>query len=266
MVLPHVRGPGGLARLADLAQLRAVDWQATVWLNGVKLGEHRGGYTPFSFELSDALATGAEQEIVVRVWDLTDIGSSAARQAGQRASGIWYTAVTGIWQTVWVEPVGPVSIDRLWLEPDIDNGRLIVKAVLHGNPAGVQLRAWRARWRAAGRPSLRPCRRRPRIAHPQTETLVARVTASIRSRGRRSRGNQTLDSAESHFAMRKIALKRDERGYQMLALNNEILFQMGPLVTKDGGRTVSTRPTDEALIYDIKVTKDLGFNMARAST
>ncbi|MCB1019688.1 MAG: beta-galactosidase [Acidobacteria bacterium] len=241
----------------------AVDWQATVWLNGVKLGEHRGGYTPFSFELSDALAAGSEQEIVVRVWDPTDIGTQPRGKQVNEPQGIWYTAVTGIWQTVWAEPVGPVSIERLWLEPDIDNNRLIVKAALRGNPAGVSLHARALDDAQQVSQSFGPAGEAlelriptPKLWSPDSPHLYG-LELSL------TRGNQTLDSADSYFAMRKIALERDARGYQMLALNNEILFQMGPLDQGWWPDGLYTAPTEEALIYDIEVTKDLGFNMAR---
>ena len=241
----------------------AVDWQATVWVNGVKLGEHRGGYTPFSFELSDALAPGAEQEIVVRVWDPTDMGTQARGKQVLEPRGIWYTAVTGIWQTVWIEPVGPVSIERLWLEPNIDDGRLTVRATLNGNPAGVSLNAEAldadTRVSVASGPAGEPLDfsiSDPHLWSPDSPHLYS-LELSL------TRGNQTLDSVTSYFAMRKISLQRDARGHQMLALNNEILFQMGPLDQGWWPDGLYTAPTDEALIYDIRATKDLGFNMAR---
>ena len=241
----------------------AVDWQATVWLNGVRLGEHRGGYTPFSFDLGDALAPSARQELVVRVWDPTDKGTQPRGKQVLEPEGIWYTAVTGIWQTVWVEPVGEVSIERLWLEPDIDDGRLTVRAILNGNPAGVELRATAS---DAGRQvgtvsgsatqALEIAIPNAKLWSPDSPQLYDLELAL-------TRGGQTIDSAKSYFAMRKIALERDGRGHQMLALNNEILFQMGPLDQGWWPDGLYTAPTDDALIYDIQVTKDLGFNMAR---
>jgi beta-galactosidase/beta-glucuronidase len=241
----------------------AVDWQTTVWLNGVRLGEHRGGYTPFSFELKEALKPGAEQEIVIRVWDPTDKGTQPRGKQVDEPQGIWYTAVTGIWQTVWVEPVGPVSIERLWLEPDIDGNRLKVKATLEGNPAGVKLNAIAlegdspiASASGSAAQGLDFAIPNPKLWSPDSPHLY-NLELSL------TRGNQTLDTVKSYFAMRKIALQRDERGYQMLALNNKPLFQMGPLDQGWWPDGLYTAPTDEALLYDIQVTKDLGFNMAR---
>ncbi len=241
----------------------AVDWQASVWLNGVLLGEHRGGYTPFSFELSDALAPGAEQEILIRVWDPTDKGTQPRGKQVLEPQGIWYTAVTGIWQTVWIEPVGPVSIERLWLEPDIDSGRLVVKAKLSGNSAGVKLNATaldaESPIAVASGPAGQPLDfsvPNPKLWSPDSPHLY-NLELSL------TRGNQTLDSVKSYFGMRKIALQRDARGHQMLALNNEILFQMGPLDQGWWPDGLYTAPTDQALRYDVQVTKDLGFNMGR---
>ncbi len=241
----------------------AVDWQATVWVNGVRLGEHRGGYTPFSFDITNALEQGAEQEIVVRVWDPTDQGTQARGKQVLEPRGIWYTAVTGIWQTVWVEPVGPLAIERLWLEPDIDNGRLAVRAVLDGSASGAELRASVTDNRVlvaeadglAGS-SLEIPISDAKLWSPDSPHLYDLSISLVR-------GNVVLDRVESYFGMRKIALKRDGRGHEMLALNNEILFQMGPLDQGWWPDGLYTAPTDEALIYDIEVTKELGFNMAR---
>ena len=241
----------------------AVDWQTTVWVNGVRVGEHLGGFTPFSLELDDALAPGAEQEIVIRVWDPTDKGTQPRGKQVLEPQGIWYTAVTGIWQTVWAEPVGPIAIERLWLEPDIDNKRLVLKAVLSGNPAGVELRARALDGEQQVSTAFGPAAESLELAIPNQKLWSPDSPHLYGLELELRRGNQTLDTVESYFAMRKIAMKKDARGHQMLALNNEILFQMGPLDQGWWPDGLYTAPTDEALLYDIEVTKDLGFNMAR---
>lgn len=102
-----------------LLHFGAVDWQADVWVNGVKMGQHRGGYTPFSFDITPVLAKGKNQ-ITVKVWDPSDEGYQPRGKQVKHPDGIWYTPVSGIWQTVWMEPVSANHITRLKTTPDID--------------------------------------------------------------------------------------------------------------------------------------------------
>ena len=105
-----------------LLHFGAVDWEATVWINGVEIGTHRGGYDPFSFDITHALKPGDDQEIVVSVWDPTDAGTQPRGKQVRKPGGIWYTPTTGIWQTVWVEPVFQERIESLKIVPDVDRG------------------------------------------------------------------------------------------------------------------------------------------------
>ena len=123
-----------------LLHFGAVDWEATVWVNGKELGTHRGGYDGFSFDITEALKPGGAQEIVVAVWDPTERGPAGPRQAGAaiRAAS-WYTATTGIWQTVWLEPVAKAHIESLRITPDVDDSSVTV--ALHGaRPAAASRR------------------------------------------------------------------------------------------------------------------------------
>ena len=108
----------------------AVDWQCTVWINSVKVGEHTGGYNPFSFDITDALTDG-ENELVVKVYDPTDSGHQQRGKQVHKSVGFWYTATSGIWQTVWLEPVNKCHIESLKLVPDIDKGVIGVKVSLN---------------------------------------------------------------------------------------------------------------------------------------
>src|SRR4051812_18911936 len=101
--------PAGPAGRRTLLHFGACDWETTVWVNGKELGKHQGGYDPFSFDITDALNTG-EQEIVVSVWDPSDAGPQPRGKQVRQPRGIWYTPTTGIWQTVWLEPVWPTHI------------------------------------------------------------------------------------------------------------------------------------------------------------
>ena len=102
-----------------LLHFGAVDWKTDIWVNQIKIGQHTGGFTPFSFDITPALKNG-ENELVVKVWDPTDNGTQPRGKQVNKPSGIWYTPVSGIWQTVWLEPVPAQSITNIKTTPDID--------------------------------------------------------------------------------------------------------------------------------------------------
>ena len=133
LVSPDVHCAEGLGGQRILLHFGAVDWEATVWVNGKKLGNHRGGYDAFSFDITDALKRDGEQELVVGVWDPTDAGTQPRGKQVRKPGGIFYTPTTGIWQTVWLEPVPKTGIEALKIVPDVDAGRPSMCSVtLHG--------------------------------------------------------------------------------------------------------------------------------------
>src|SRR5262249_6063179 len=105
-----------------LLNFGAVDWEATVWVNGKKVGEHQGGYDAFTFDSTDALKAKSDNEIVVSVWDPSDAGPEPRGKQVRKPGGIWYTPTSGIWQTVWLEPVNETHIRALKFTPDVDKG------------------------------------------------------------------------------------------------------------------------------------------------
>src|SRR5262249_17812168 len=119
----------------------AIDWQATISVNGHEVGTHQGGYTPLEFDITDALNPSGEQTLLVSVWDPTDAAAQPRGKQVANPSGIWYSPVTGIWQTVWIEPVSPTSVKSLQITPDIDAGNLTVDVELRGDKQDVTLRA-----------------------------------------------------------------------------------------------------------------------------
>ena len=241
----------------------AVDWRAVVSVNGKTVGEHKGGYTPFHFDITDALAGGGEQELVVSVWDPTDAWTQARGKQVSEPAGIWYTSVTGIWQTVWMEPVPAASIAALSIVPNIDSQSIQLRVSTRGRDAGMQVRAavyagGRAIARGSGSPN-RPLRitiENPRLWTPDSPHLYD-LDVQL------TRGQDPVDRVGSYFAMRKVSLGKDDRGFTRLMLNNRPIFMLGPLDQGWWPDGLYTAPTDEALRYDIEVTKKLGFNMAR---
>ena len=259
--LPKDRRGGGDV----LLHFGAVDWDCAVWVNGRQVGAHRGGYDPFSFEIGGALKRGARQEIVVRVLDPTDADNAGIARGKQvmKPHGIFYTAVTGIWQTVWVEPVPKVRIAGLKIVPDIDAARLSVEPVIEGGGEGLTVTVTAGRGGADVAAATVPAGRAAEleIASPAlwspADPALYDLAVVLAEDGR------TLDRVASYAGMRKIAVAKDERGLNRLFLNNAPLFEIGPLDQGWWPDGLYTAPTDAALRSDLEVLKALGMNMLR---
>jgi len=246
-----------------LLHFGAVDWEATIWVNGRPAGDHRGGYDPFTLDITSALEPGSQQEIVVAVWDPTSSGYQPRGKQVNDPRGIWYTPSTGIWRSVWLEPVPEVSIDHLRLVPDIDRERMMVSAMVpaardHDTIEVLTLDGTRIVSRAGGRVNTMIELEIPdaRLWSPDAPFLYDLKVTLLRD-------GAAVDEVGSYFGMRKISLDRDADGILRMMLNNEFHFQIGPLDQGFWPDGLYTAPSDEALRYDIEVTRDLGFNMAR---
>jgi hypothetical protein len=256
---PELKDKGRL-----LLHFGAVDWQATVWVNGTKLGEHQGGFDPFTFDVTDALKDG-EQELVVRVWDPTDQGAQPRGKQVLRPGGIFYTSVTGIWQTVWLEPVNkPGHIIGLKIATDPDKGEVSVDVQISqtlGNTAySVQVLDGA---RVVAESQGLDFQHRLKVPNvklwsPDTPNLYG-LRVSISGMKRESGS----DAVESYFAFRKISVGKDEKGFNRIFLNGKPLFHLGTLDQGWWPDGLLTPPTDEGLAFDIKKLKELGFNMMR---
>ena len=242
-----------------LLHFGAVDWEAVVHVNGKEVGRHKGGYDPFTFDVTDALDLDREgQEIVVAVTDPTDSGSQPRGKQVLKPEGIWYTPVTGIWQTVWLEPVPEKRIDALKIVPDVDGGRVLVTPTVVGGDAGEPVRVVVFDGDAAIAEVAGPAGEAlaipipdPKLWGPDSPFLYD-LKATVGD-----------DAVGSYFGLRKIALGKDEAGVLRLMLNDKPLFQYGPLDQGWWPDGLYTAPTDEALKYDLDVTKRLNFNMVR---
>lgn len=240
----------------------AVDWDSTVYVNGKEVGKHTGGYDPFSFDITDALKSSGNQEIVVSVWDPTDIGQPHGKQV-LRPGGIMYTATSGIWQTVWLEPVSRVHIASYKLVPDVDRKVITIKVNADSaSPAASALVEAIDNGKTIISKSGKPGQDivvpivNPKLWSPDKPFLYdLRITLTDQG--------QPTDTVTGYFGMRKISIKKDENGVNRLALNNQILFQYGPLDQGFWPDGLYTPPTDAALRYDIDIMKQLGCNMMR---
>ena len=246
-----------------LLNFGAVDWKADVWMNDVKIGSHTGGYTPFSFDVTPFLNKAGTQKLVVRVWDGTDKGFQPRGKQVSKAEGIWYTAVTGIWQTVWLEPVAAKHIENIRTIPNIDKKQVAVSVTTKGTAYGdvVEVKLFDgsqqiAVAKANSGEKIELAVPDANLWSPESPFLYT-MKVSLISNG------VAADQVNSYFAMRKVSVKRDKNGIVRLELNNKAYFQFGPLDQGWWPDGLYTAPTDEALKYDIQKTKDFGFNMIR---
>ena len=245
-----------------LLHFGAVDFTTRVWVNGKEVGTHKGGYTPFTFDVTDLLQKGDNKLAVYVEDDNRFSGQARGKQCPEFYSrGCDYTRTTGIWQTVWIEPVPQTYIADVKLTPDLDNGRLLIEANLDGNTKGMTLKVQAF---ADGSP----------VADAQAPCFGPNATMYLELKDIRAWSIEdpflydlkftlendviTVDSVDSYFGMRSIKIENPA-----ILLNGKPVFQR--LVLDQGFYPdgIYTAPTDEALKNDIKLSMDVGFNGAR---
>ena len=253
-----------------LLHFDAVDYECEVWLNGHRLGEHRGGYSAFSFDVTGFIRRG-RQTLVLKVLDATDNDLQPRGKQVSNPRGIWYTAVSGIWQSVWMEAVGRkghvLDYDAV---ADLSGGTVTVTPLAEGGEeVKVEL--------------LEGCRGYD-AAHPGTKVIASAVCTPGEGavlkldrphfwspddpylyglRLSLLKDGKVVDRVEGYTAYRGISKVRDGDGHLRMALNGDILFQYGPLDQGWWPDGLYTAPTDEALAYDVERTKEYGFNAIR---
>jgi beta-galactosidase/beta-glucuronidase len=255
--------PANWKEKKTLLHFGAVDWKTEVWINDIKVGSHVGGFTPFSFDITPYLKKTGSQNLTVKVWDPTDKGPQARGKQVSNPNSIWYTPVTGIWQTVWLEPVSNAYITKLHTVPDIDKNRLSVNALISGGKFGdiVEVKVLNgntvvSKARSGLSNEVEVYLDNPKLWSPETPFLYNLEVTLLRD-------GKAIDHVKSYAAMRKISTKRDESGIVRLQLNNKDYFHFGPLDQGWWPDGLYTAPSDEALRFDIQKTKDLGYNMIR---
>lgn len=239
-----------------------VDWKAEVFVNGVSVGSHTGGFAPFSLDITSALKPGSNK-LSVKVFDPTSDGYQPVGKQKSKASGIWYTPASGIWQTVWLEPVSAKHLESMKINPDIDAGTLNVKPFVSGANSGDKVvvtakfgktAVATAKGESGENISLSiPNAKLWSPDQPNLYSLDIKVVS----------GGKTVDAVSSYAAMRKISQGKSKSGHLVMMLNNKPLFQMGPLDQGYWPDGIYTAPTYEAMVYDIDKTKEWGFNMIR---
>lgn len=246
-----------------LLHFGAVDWKTEVWVNGKKAGSHEGGFDPFTFDITALIKKGGKQELTISVWDPTDGGPQPRGKQVMKPEGIWYTPVSGIWQTVWLESVPKTHIVSTRQTPDIDTKTLSVSANVQSATPGDKLRITAfdggnkvAEQEVDANATALLSINNPKLWSPSNPFLYDMKIAVIRN-------GKLVDEISSYFAMRKSSMAPDKDGVQRMLLNNEFVFQYGPLDQGWWPDGLYTAPTDEALKFDIIKTKEMGFNMIR---
>lgn len=238
----------------------AVDWKAEVYVDDKFVGEHKGGYAPFAFDITDSLSKKKTHKLVVKVTDGTDSAFQPRGKQVANPNGIWYTAVTGIWQTVWMEPVNEVVVESYSAKADIEKSILNVRAIARGAKVGddclIELIENGEVISSANGADVMLNVENPKLWSPDSPHLYdLRITIY--------RNGEILDQVMGYAAMREISVVVDKKGYKRMALNGEPLFQYGTLDQGWWPDGLYTAPTDEALKFDIEKTKEFGFNMIR---
>ena len=239
----------------------AVDWSADVYVNDILVGSHTGGYAPFSMDITSALKKG-EQRLTVRVWDPSDTVHHPVGKQRLNPSGIWYTAVSGIWQTVWIEPVSKVNnIKGITTDCDIVRGEIYADVECANNNGVLNIevkdgdKVVCATKVVCGTRATLPIKE-AKLWSPETPHLYdLNITLE--------QGGKVVDSAKSYAALRKFSTERDNMGHLRMTLNGEPIFMYGPLDQGWWPDGLYTAPTDEALLSDVILTKELGFNTIR---
>ena len=245
-----------------LLHFGAVDWRSDIYVNGLKAGFHEGGYDPFTIDITTELKYGSIQELAVRVWDPTDDGPQPHGKQVVHPEGIWYTSVTGIWQTVWLETVPGTYIVSTRQTPNLDDQNITVATSVSNMLSGdeITISAWKNNEKIAEKTGTDTLMTLP-IKDPQTWSPLNPFLYDLKIHVVRK--GKLIDEVKSYFAMRKISLAPDSNGIQKMMLNNQFVFEFGPLDQGWWPDGLYTAPRESATLFDIKTIKNMGFNMIR---
>lgn len=257
-----------------LLHFGAVDWKTDVWVNGYYVGEHKGGYDPFSFNVTQYLNKSGQQTIRVKVYDATDQAFQPRGKQVEVPGLIWYTPVTGIWQTVWMEPVAKSHIENYYVVSDIHAGTMSVSVDVAACHIDDVVRVEVLDGGIGYSPespskdviaSAECVNGKAVVTVPNAQLWSPESPYLYGIRVHLLRGGKIVDTVNGYTAMRKISVVKDAtpNKYRRMALNDDIYFQFGPLDQGWWPDGLYTAPTDEAMKYDIIKTKDWGYNMIR---
>jgi beta-galactosidase/beta-glucuronidase len=254
--------PNGWSKKRILLNFEACDWETNVWIDGKEVGKHLGGYDPFSFDITQSLGNQKFHELLVRVWDPTDKGPQPRGKQVSSPGGIWYTPTTGIWQTVWIEPVNESYISSFRTVTDADNGTITFKTdVKNAGTTSLNFTIIKDGERIAIVSGKSDQEISIKVENPVLWTpenpFLYDIDIELKD------GIKTIDNVKSYTGIRKIAIGKVADGFTRILLNNKFIYQNGPLDQGFWPDGIYTPPTEKAMVYDLQMTKKMGFNMLR---
>ena len=255
-----VKIPSGYLKNHVLLNCGGIDCVAEIKINGEYVRKHVGGYTAISEDVTEYLKKG-ENEIVIKVTDATDTGHQAVGKQRCDNTGIWYTPVSGIWQTIWLEPVNETHISKLKITPYLDLETFTVNAETSTGKGTVEVKIFDGKKQVASGKGeagkdINIKMKDLKLWSPDDPFLYDfKITVKD--------GGKTVDKVKSYSAMRKVSVNKDGFGTFRIALNNKPIFCVGPLDQGWWPDGLYTAPTDEALAFDIVRTRELGYNTIR---
>jgi hypothetical protein len=254
--------PASWGKKRILLNFEASDWETIVWVDGKEVGKHRGGYDPFSFDITESLTKQKIHELLVCVWDPTNRGTQPRGKQVSSPGSIWYTPTTGIWQTVWIEPVNESYISSFRTITNADNGTITFKSDVKN--AGTNSLAFTIKKdgkKIAAISGNTDSEVTVKIEDPilwsVENPFLYDITIELKD------GNKTIDMVTSYTGIRKISIGKTADGFTRMLLNNEFVYQNGPLDQGFWPDGIYTPPTEKAMVYDLEMTKKMGFNMLR---
>jgi len=254
--------PDRWSKKSILLNFEASDWETTVWIDGKEAGKHRGGYDPFTIDITQYLADQKNHELQVCIWDPTDKGTQPRGKQVSSPGGIWYTPTTGIWQTVWIEPVNESYISSFRTLTDADKGTIIIKPEVKNAGTNTILITVKKDGKKVASASGNADQEisvqidNPVLWSPEHPFLYD-ISAELK------KGNKTIDKIKSYTGIRKISVGKSPDGFTRMLLNNEFVYQNGPLDQGFWPDGIYTPPSENAMVYDLRMTKKMGFNMLR---
>ena len=254
--------PGKWKKQNILLHFEASDWETSIYINQKRIGQHRGGYDPFTFDITDYLVAG-KNTIHVCVWDATEGQSQAIGKQimPENRQGFRYQPTGGIWKTVWIEPVPEKSIEKIKITPDFDNAAVKIQSGLSSGETELLAQVFDgnvlvAEKTAGSEEELYIPIQNFKAWSPENPFLYD-LKLSLKSEGK------VIDEVSSYFGMRKIEVKTADDGFKRIHLNNKPIFQYGPLDQGYWPDGVLTPPTEEAIKFDLEYLKNIGCNMVR---
>lgn len=240
----------------------AVDYECDLWLNGRFVGSHTGGNNPFSFDITKFINKSGAQKLEMRVYDPTDTESVTRGKQQLDQKGIWYTPVSGIWKTVWLEALPEKYIKTVYPEADIYDGTVsfdiltnakgdeVVEVDVFDNGSVI----------ISGKGSVSD---KIKLNIPDYKLWSPEIPKLYDVKIKLLRNGKVLDEVKTYFAFRKVSIVTDTAGYRRFALNDEILFQYGTLDQGWWPDGLLTPPSEKAMLWDMVQLKNMGFNTIR---